>query len=167
MNIFYLDNNQEECVKYYVDVHVVKMFVETVQMLSTSHHVVDGFSEDIPCLPVRNINHPCCIWARESIENYMWLVKLGFALAQEYSFRYNKERNTLWKLEWLDQNHPDIEKWDFTDPPLCIGDNKNCIVEGDLISSYRNFYKGPKKIQLEKNNYVKWKNRESPKWFSS
>ena len=42
MNIFYLSTNTDECARYHCDKHVVKMILETAQMLSTAHRVLDG-----------------------------------------------------------------------------------------------------------------------------
>ena len=42
MNIFYLHENPEICAEYHCDKHVVKMILETAQMLSTAHRIIDG-----------------------------------------------------------------------------------------------------------------------------
>lgn len=42
MNIFVLDYNVEKCAQYHCDKHVVKMILESCQMLSTAHRVLDG-----------------------------------------------------------------------------------------------------------------------------
>ena len=35
-------------------------------------------------------NHPCTVWANESIINAWWLVAHGMALCEEYTYRYDK-----------------------------------------------------------------------------
>ena len=42
MNIFYLDKDPIEAAKQSCDKHVVKMIVESAQMLSTAHRMIDG-----------------------------------------------------------------------------------------------------------------------------
>ena len=42
MNIFILDLDMEECAKAMVDRHIVKMPTESLQLLSTSHRMLDG-----------------------------------------------------------------------------------------------------------------------------
>ena len=42
MNIFYLDRDPGICTLMHCDKHVVKMILETAQMLSTAHRVLDG-----------------------------------------------------------------------------------------------------------------------------
>ena len=35
-------------------------------------------------------NHPCTIWANETVANARWLIRHGLALCEEYSNRYGK-----------------------------------------------------------------------------
>lgn len=47
MNIFYLSESPVECAQSMVDRHVVKMILETAQLLSTAHRVLDGVCTEI------------------------------------------------------------------------------------------------------------------------
>ena len=47
MNIFYLDENPWTCAQWMVDRHVVKMILETCQLLSTAHRVLDGTAKTV------------------------------------------------------------------------------------------------------------------------
>ena len=69
MNIFVLDDNIEHCATYHCDKHVVKMTLETAQLLCSPFNQGDS--------PYRrtHYNHPCAIWTRESAGNYEWLYK--------------------------------------------------------------------------------------------
>jgi hypothetical protein len=42
MNIFYLDKDPIKAAEYSCDKHVVKMILESAQMLCTAHRVLDG-----------------------------------------------------------------------------------------------------------------------------
>ena len=42
MNIFYLHHDPKLCAQYHVDKHVVKMILETAQLLSTAHWLSGG-----------------------------------------------------------------------------------------------------------------------------
>ena len=42
MNIFVLDKDPVKAAQYQCDKHVVKMIVESAQMLSTAHRLLDG-----------------------------------------------------------------------------------------------------------------------------
>lgn len=55
MNIFYLDKNPVMAAQYHCDQHVVKMILETAQMLSTAHRVLDGIPVQYCKIPA---DHP-------------------------------------------------------------------------------------------------------------
>ena len=73
MNIFVLDDDPKTCAMYHCDKHVVKMILETAQMICTTHHLIGSYDYDIPYKST-HINHPCNRWLRDSVENYNWLI---------------------------------------------------------------------------------------------
>ena len=92
MNIFYLDKDAEIAAQYHCDKHCVKMILESAQLLSTAHRVLDG-DEDADRLGLYKSfspNHPSAIWVRQSDQNYNWLWELLHYLGIEYSKRYDK-----------------------------------------------------------------------------
>ena len=70
MNIFFLDYDPKKCAQYHLDKHVVKMIVETAQMLYSVHWFLE-LSLPSSAYKKAHINHPCSIWARTSLENYL------------------------------------------------------------------------------------------------
>jgi hypothetical protein len=86
MNIFASDACPIKSAKFLDDKRVVKMVLESAQMLSTALHCVGA---DSPYKPTHK-NHPCSIWARNTKKNYIWLYKHFIALLQEYTNRYGK-----------------------------------------------------------------------------
>ena len=90
MNIFYLDRNPEIAAQMMCDKHVVKMILESAQMLSTAHRVLDGdgYANKYGLYKSTHKNHPSAIWARTNGENYVWLWNNFDALRSEYSYRY-------------------------------------------------------------------------------
>ena len=89
MNIFILDSNIKRCAQYHCDKHVVKMILESAQILSTVLRLNDvdyGYK-------VTHVNHPCTLWAGKSLSNWKWLRELASALNNEYRFRFKKEIN--------------------------------------------------------------------------
>ena len=80
MNIFVLDENPQVAAQMHNDKHVVKMILETAQLLCGVHHMVGG-DYDIP-YKLSHKNHPCAIWVRQCIENYIWLCDLGLSLCE-------------------------------------------------------------------------------------
>ena len=98
MNIFFLDTDTKQCAKYHCDKHVVKMPLESCQMLSIifskwyydwgTINKMDGTPYNTQKGAFRN--HPCTAWAGQNIYNTAWLIMHGNALAFEYYLRYGK-----------------------------------------------------------------------------
>lgn len=86
MNIFVVDPDPVVCARYLDDKRVVKMVLETCQMLSTAVTERGGGGWYKPT----HKNHPCSIWVREGVQNYAWSLDLFESLCHEYSRRYNK-----------------------------------------------------------------------------
>ena len=99
MNIFVTDPSPQISAQVLPDKHIVKMPLETCQMLSIvcsdkwGHgygqlHRINGEPYKTEKGAFRN--HPCTIWANESIINTWWLVSHGISLCAEYTHRYGK-----------------------------------------------------------------------------
>lgn len=158
MNIFVLDYNPKKCAEYHVNSHVVKMVLETAQLLCGVHHTTDSQYTDIP-YKLSHKNHPCSIWARECIENYVWLCDLGLELCKEYTYRYGKRHKSQDVIEWCLMNTPNLpDNGNITQFALAMPDEYKV---SDVIESYRNYYIGAK------SDFAKWKNRETPEWFKT
>ena len=153
MNIFILDYDVKKCAEYHVDKHVVKMILETAQLLCGVHWVTGGNAP----YKLSHKNHPCAIWVRQCIENYIWLCDLGLSLCEEYTYRYGKRHKSQDVIEWCLVNKPNIiENGDVT--PFALAMPDECKV-GSPIESYRQYY------MSEKRGFATWKNRENPKWY--
>ena len=74
MNIFHLDEDPETCAVYHCDKHVVKMILETAQMLSTAWRQSDNPPASV--YKEAYLNHPMTKWVRETQYNYMWTYEL-------------------------------------------------------------------------------------------
>jgi len=156
MNIFFLDENPTMSAKYHVDKHVVKMILETAQLLCGVHHIVNPLSTDQVPYKLSHKNHPCAIWARESLSNYLYLCELGLELGKEYSYRYGKRHKSIEVIEWCIVNKPNIPDIGFTKPAMAMPDE---FKVDSVVESYRNYYMGAK------SDLASWKNREKPFWF--
>lgn len=181
MNLFILDESPVKSAQMQCDKHVVKMIVESAQMLSTAHRILDGTMELRPSKSGRmlkyyahphpklehmlykavHVNHPCTIWTRENISNYRWHYDHFFALCKEYEYRYGKVHSTFHKLELPlkkpPQNIPDGLRSPFR---LAMKSNPECIIEHDPVKSYQLYYK-TKKDSFK----MVWTKRETPRWF--
>jgi hypothetical protein len=154
MNIFVLDLEPKKCAEYHMDKHAVKMILESVQLLCGVHWVTGS---EAP-YKLSHKNHPCSIWSRECIENYVWLCDLTKELCKEYTFRYGKKHKSEQILEWCMINQPNLPvNGDIT--PFALAMPDECKI-GDAVESYRNYY------MTSKRNLAVWKNREIPYWFN-
>lgn len=164
MNIFVLDYDPRKCAQMHCDKHVVKMILETAQLLCGVHHMAPQVphkyrtsSDQVP-YKLSHKNHPCAIWARECYENYVWLCDLGIFLCEEYTYRYGKRHKSQDVIEWCMTNKPNlIDNGDLTDFRLAMPDE--CKVPGKATESYRKYY------IMYKKDFAKWTTRDVPSWF--
>ena len=182
MNIFYLDPDPLVCAQQHVDKHVVKMIIEYAQLMSTAHRVIDGHEWEGRTTAGRRIkrfmhpdsfmnnelykachvNHPSAKWVRESAANYNWLYELWTQLCEEYTYRYGREHLTKLKLEYILLLPPSgISDAPFTQPTPAMAQYPHCIVEGDSLTSYRQFY------WEDKRAFAKWTRRDKPEWWKT
>ena len=138
MNIFHLHKNPKTCAEYHCDKHVVKMILETGQMLSTAYRRHFGDNDDL--YKTAYPRHPMTVWVGNSGGNFSWTMKLLEHLLEQYTLRYNKIHTTSRIFNLLNTKHTywkDLTG-DFLDPPLCMPDDckRDCY-----IFSYRKYYK--------------------------
>ena len=98
MNIFVTDSCPIQSARNLPDKHIVKMPLETCQMLSIIYS--DWYygvgklykSDGTPYRTAHGAfrNHPCTQWAAANQYNLAWLIAHGIALCNEYTARYNK-----------------------------------------------------------------------------
>jgi len=152
MNIFVLSKDPLEAARYHCDKHVVKMILETAQLLCTAHWETGGEA----AYKSTHKNHPCAKWARRTLENYDWLCDLGLGLCAEYTYRYGKRHKSQDIIEWCLRNKPKIKRDKLTDFVQAMPD---CCKHEDPIQAYRMYY------NKEKRSIFSWKNRSQPDWI--
>ena len=141
MNIFYLDKCPYKAAELQYNKHVVKMILESAQMLCTAHHHYDLFT-DVPYKKA-HYNHPSTIWCRQNKNHYRWLYNHMIALGQEYTARYGKEHMSITKCRLpLFQYPVGIPEGKFEQPPQCMPDEYK---DKCSIQAYWNYYIGDKK----------------------
>lgn len=143
--------------EYHCDKHVVKMILETAQLLYCAHWILNPDSIPPNAYKKTHINHPCSIWVRESYENYAWTAALGWWLCLEYTHRYGKTHKTQAHIEWL-LSHPPTGLKAYGITPIKLAMPIEYKRE-DPIESYRLFYKESK---LKQRNIVTYKKRAIP-----
>ena len=155
MNIFHLDSNPAIAARMQCDKHVVKMVLESAQMLSTVHHLTGSELSD-KLYKCTHKAHPCTLWVKESKTNYEWLFKHLVALLNEYTFRYAKIHKTSRLLDYLCEI-PDLPNVGLTEQPQCMYDD---CKRDDLVDAYRTYYK-VKSTEIQ----MKYTNRQEPIWL--
>jgi len=180
LNIFVLSKDPIKAAQLQCDKHVVKMIVESAQMLSTAHRLLDGTMELRPSksgkrmvkyfkLPdsreeifYKNVHetHPCTFWTMQSNNNYNWHYVHFVALCEEYTYRYGKVHGTDTKLREILATPPrNIPVGYLTQQPLAMKSNPECMFE-DVVKSYRAFY------QTKQDRFkMAWTHRPVPEWF--
>ncbi len=154
MNIFVLDLDPRKAAQQHCDKHVVKMLLETVQLLSTAKHL---HGEYAPYKPTHK-KHPCAIWAAESKENYAWLVELGQALDVEYTKRYGKRHLSGVRLEEVLEPPSVMPAKGLTSFAQAMPDKYK--KPGDPVAAYRDYY------IYEKARFATWRGNAPPDWWA-
>lgn len=160
MNIFYLDHNYTYAAQYLCDKHVVKMTLETAQILSSAHHIHNNITCKNYVYKPTHIKHPSVQWVSSHTKHYEWTYNLFLSLLHEYSIRYNKTHKSSLLLPWLYINPIKlyIDDNKFIDPPQCMPEKYRCT---DTVTAYRSYY------IHEKYHFASW-NRSKygiPHWF--
>ena len=162
MNIFYFYDCPVLSAQSQPDKMLVKMPLETAQMLCTAHRELDGddYADEVGLYKRAYWNHPCTIWARECSANYFWLYRHFLALGTEYNYRYGKIHASITKLGKHLSKIPDtIKKTGWIKTPLAQAMPEEYKDE-DPIVAYRNYC-------INEKHYAKWeRGRGKPTWWT-
>ncbi len=160
MNIFVLDKDPVKAARMQCDQHIVKMPLETAQMLSTAHQVIGTDVDKGKIYGKTHVNHPCSKWVRENSANYRWTVKHFKALLDEFKERYGNEhgcRELLPYLEKLPSFPEEKLKEERTTFALAMPEEYK---KEDVVEAYRDYYRN------EKCSFAEWKKADNkPEWW--
>lgn len=159
MNIFALHFNPAICAQWHTDKHVVKMLLETCQLLYSVWHMTGG---PVPehAYKLAHKNHPSAIWTRQTSGNYKWLTNLAIELAREYTHRYKKIHKCQAHAVWLWHNIPPA----LPEGPLqtfSIAMADVFKISADPITCYRNYYCTSKQFR----GLIAYTGRDKPPWL--
>ena len=118
MNIFAVDTDPKIAAQQLCDKHVVKMILESAQML-------------------------CAVFPKGEAPNYEWLLSHAFAMCQEYTKRYGKIHKSLEAIHWCGCNYHklDLPRIGLTKFAQAMPDEyKNKC----SVTAYRSYYNGEK-----------------------
>ena len=157
MNIFILDGDPIIAAQSQCDKHVVKMLLESAQMLSTTHRF---FGDDSPVYYKSvHVNHPCTAWTRQTSSNYLWHLAYWTALCDEYSYRYQKMHKTDQRLRQALGRLPDeLPTGEQTPFAIAVGDCS--FVHTDAVDIYRQYY-----FYKQGQFAMRWTRRSPPDWL--
>lgn len=168
MNIFATNSCPRLSAEDLPDKLLVKMVVETAQILSTAHRVLDGdeAADGKNLYKSTHVNHPSCIWARETDGNYTWLFNHFAWLSLEYEHRYGREHKTWLRLmHGLHDPPGQIACGSITPMPACMPDEYK--VDGDddglPVFSYRKYLSQGKSYVTSADAWSKA--RQVPSWY--
>jgi len=163
MNIFALSDSPVLSAQYQHDKHVVKMTLETAQLVSQAVRKrpdwIELCSERDSLYRITHVHHPSSRWCRATAGNLRWLCQHGLALADEYSHRFwrtHKSRQIISIVQDLCDQLPDEEQ-----TPFAMAMPYQYKTD-DPVLSYRLYYLH-EKIHLDSN----WTNRrrDLPDWL--
>ena len=158
MNIFYLHKDPREAAKLQYNKHVVKMILESAQMLCTAHHCYgDKWQKENVPYKQAHLNHPSTVWARRSKATYMWLFKHMMGLGYEYWLRYGKQHLSISKCSMFLSKPPvHIQGEEFVQPPQAMPDKYK---DPCSIQAYWNYYIGEKHVVVNLNKEKPYEQR--------
>jgi hypothetical protein len=178
MNIFVTDEDPVLAARDLCDKHVrSKMQIEGAIMLA---HAFPQEVLDHPLTPKTKTGksrrsgkgyakHQCSIWARETKENFMWLVNHTLEQFEERMYRWpaSNEHFTKEFIVWCSKNlhYTTIEKTSLTPFAVAISDDCVCrkvidnFDELSVIEKYRAY------IIYDK-DFAAWTKRKVPSWYT-
>lgn len=173
MNLFFLAKSLEDSTEALCDKHVVKMILETTQLLYTAWHCSESpIPSDEGVYKKTHANHPTAKWVRANKYHYEYTVDYGLVLCFEYTKRYGKTHKCQGHLEKLREwGSPEPTEETFEESacarkyipdgmafiPLCMPDE---FRGEEGIEAYRQYYKS-KQDTID----MRWKTNKPPTWM--
>ena len=173
MNLFFLHSDPSICAQQHCDKHVVKMLLETTQILYTSFYI-NNCIHLLPDFAYRKASpaHPTVIWVSLCISNWNYALHLAINLSHEYTLRYKRVHSCDKHINFLKNIVPDFPEkknpykpttklayFPGTTPvPLAMPEDS---MRSTAILSYRSYY------MIHKKHFAKWNYSPIPLWFTS
>lgn len=157
MNLFLLSRSRRRGAKRHCNRHVIKMILETTQLLWTG---VRMSNVDMKTLKIRAYRkthawHPTAMWVRETPKNWDFTLQFGLELCKEYTRRYHRRHKCERHLHFIRKLGycKPLETRPYTAPrgamkggctPLPLAMPDDCVVyqKGvpNAVASYRKYY---------------------------
>lgn len=162
MNVFVLDKDPYTAAQYHTDKHVIKMVLESAQILSTACYLNNII--DCNLYKPTHIKHPCVVEAAISKENYFWVLSLFSRLCDEYLYRFSKIHKSSSLLPYL-TNH--VEKFPSSGS-LCFAQAMPDEYKNEFyyVDAYRSYYQACKMKDKNGKSMAFWTKRQKPWWLT-
>jgi hypothetical protein len=158
VNLFAFSESPHEAARFHCDAHVVKMILETAQMMSTAVHVLEPEAAKgwVGLYKPTHINHPCSVWVRASSANYEWTSELACGLIWSFRDRFGHSHKTEGLLALLTLFNPSPEgpltPFAQAMPEECKG--------LDPVAAYKRYF------NMHKQHIARWRNGQ-PDWYQA
>jgi len=159
VNLFVSDRRPTESARALADRHVVKMTVETAQILWSAVHLSAPGRVLPGAYRPTHLGHPFVRWAAATRANFEWAVAHGFALSAEYGHRYGR-----WHVSWVAimgaaAMDDCIANGGLT--PFALAMDDDLRDEGDPHGSYRRCLS---RKYAAWGSMARWTRRDPPTW---
>lgn len=154
MNIFATNSSPIECAEALDDRRLIKMVLETAQLLSTT--IRTWCPEDDVLYRPTHAAHPCTVWAMEDKRNFNWLIEHFFALCGEYTYRFGKTHGCQARL-----GHRFWHEYSPMPHPTAFPNVTPFKDEADVHTAYRMCLISKWHHDV---NRPRWTNRGAPSW---
>ena len=178
MNLFLLHLKRKTNARMHCNRHVVKMVLETTQLLWTAVWMGGTDMTRFEMTPYRKTHvwHPTSIWVRESPKNWAYALAFGLQLCKEYTRRYHKHHKCEAHLRYLRRlgYFPPVETREIKKQrgdmgngctPFPLAMPEECMLEGsdgrwDPVRSYSKYYEMKRAEWKTNKRPMKWEPRE-------
>lgn len=162
MNIFFLSEDPKLSAQYLCNQHVVKMSLESCQMISTYMSIKHPDIVNTALMKPSYVNHPCNLWLLEEEKNIVWLLSHLSGLLTECQYRGFKVNRRFEAILWcVTQQMTSLAYDDTVEPVLCMPDEFK--VHATPVKCYRAYYQHK---ALTFKRPMKYTNRCQPKWLT-
>lgn len=159
MNLFVPSPSIEISVESLDDKRVVKMVLETAQVLSTAIRLHDP-ETTMPVYKMTHKNHPVSIWVRRTHDNYKYTLDYFVKICNEYTHRFGKVHKSQSLLPYFVEFYKNLA-WSSADSGQTPFANCTEFKEDEVHLAYK------KTLSNKwKNDKIKprWTNRAKPIW---
>ena len=179
MNLFFLDSDPVKAASLYCDEHLGKIRLEASQMLSTAYHLsphVTVEEKDGLCYVQKYfiykkafVNHPTCVWVRQSQDNFMWTLTHLKALQAIWEKKGNNGTMTGLVITSFNKTHSLLRlPQGMTDVPLAMYEEVKAKYKSKeplavAVQAYRDYMCA--KV-FKNNKRPTWTINQQPEWYS-